>query len=486
MLSPGFVVIAEDLGVSIGVMSQSTAWAVLSIGLSLFLVSPIAKVYGRRPMFMLSAVVMVATSMWGSFASTYPSLLGARVVAGIGMAPYETLVQCIIGDIYFVHERATRIAFWNVFLVAGLNGGSTVSGYIIEAAGFRWAFGVCAIIFGVLTISTFFLIPETAYRRDILAPVVTVEDDGTKGLHMRPKYQINLQGDEYEGRYLEISARERKHTLWERLRIFNGRYSSSPLWKVFLRSFVMVFYPAVLWAFLSYGSCTLLDRGCGPSHGPSRGRRTLTTEWDIGITISVIVMFSVVNPALFAAPPYNFTVSQIGLTSLAPFIMCTLGYAIAGPLNDFIVVYLTRQNRGIYGQCFCSQGHRPTYTVLTSQIEPEFRLPLMVISLVLGVTGFFGFGITVHLKTHWLGPVLSYGCAYTSMVFMMTCVFGYVLDSYRKHNAEAFVAINLRNTLTFGLVFTANPWLERHGPLKVFCILGGLFTFFTLTTIPLW
>lgn len=258
MLSPGFVVIAQDLGVSVNVMSQSTAYAVLSIGLSLFLVSPIAKVYGRRPMFMLSAVVMLATSIWGGFSTSYSSLLGARVVAGIGMAPYETLVQCIIGDIYFVHERATRIAIWNLFLLAGLNGGSIVAGYIIEASGFRWAFGACGILFGVLTISTFFLIPETAYRRDNLAPVVTVEEDGSKGLHMRPKYQINLQGDDYEGRYLEISARERRRTFWERLHIFSGRYSSSPLWKVFLRSLVMVFYPAVLWAFLSYGPSTLL------------------------------------------------------------------------------------------------------------------------------------------------------------------------------------------------------------------------------------
>lgn len=110
----------------------------------------------------------------------------------------------------------------------------------------------------------------------------------------------------------------------------------------------------------------------------------------------------------------------------------------------------------------------------------------MAVSLILGIIGFFGFGITVQLRTHWLGPVLSYGCAYTSMVFMLTCVFGYVLDSYRKHNAEAFVAINLRNTLTFGLTFVANPWVERDGPLRVFCILGGLFIFFTLTTIPLW
>lgn len=69
-----------------------------------------------------------------------------------------------------------------------------------------------------------------------------------------------------------------------------------------------------------------------------------------GTTISWIVLFSVVNAGVFVAPPYNFTVSEVGLTSLSPFAMTTLGYAVAGPLNDYIVVYLTRKNRGVYGQ----------------------------------------------------------------------------------------------------------------------------------------
>lgn len=141
MLGPGFVQIAQQLDVSLSVLSESTAWAVLAIGLSLFFISPFAKVYGRRPMFLFSSVIMLGTSIWGAMATNYSSLLGARVLAGVGMAPYETLVQCVMGDIYFVHERATRIAFWNTLLMAGINGGTVVAGYIIEVGGFRWTFG---------------------------------------------------------------------------------------------------------------------------------------------------------------------------------------------------------------------------------------------------------------------------------------------------------------------------------------------------------
>lgn len=44
-----------------------------------------------------------------------------------------------------------------------------------------------------------------------------------------------------------------------------------------------------------------------------------------------------------------------------------------------------------------------------------------------------------------------------ALAFASTCVFGYVLDCYPKLAEEAFVAINARNLLTFGLVRLSSP-----------------------------
>ena len=179
-----------------------------------------------------------------------------------------------------------------------------------------------------------------------------------------------------------------------------------------------------------------------------------------------IVVFSVVNGVIFVGAPYNFTVSQTGLISLSPFILTIIGELISGPLNDWICLYLTRKNKGIY--------------------EPEFRLPLIIVTIILGTVGFFGFGATVHYQTHWAGPVLCFGLANMSLAFASTCVFGYVIDSYRKWNEEAFVAINARNLLTFGLTYFVNSWLAKSGALEVFCILGAAFLFVCSLTLPLW
>jgi MFS family permease len=136
MLGPGFVSISARLGITVEVLSQSTAWLILTIGLSVFIANPVAKKYGKRPVFIFSIVLLFAVSVWGAVTTRYPSFLASRIIGGIGMAPYEVLVQATIADLYFVHQRATRLAVWNLFLLGGIAGASFISGYIIENLGY--------------------------------------------------------------------------------------------------------------------------------------------------------------------------------------------------------------------------------------------------------------------------------------------------------------------------------------------------------------
>lgn len=187
------------------------------------------------------------------------------------------------------------------------------------------------------------------------------------------------------------SVAEQKDSFLKSIHFMTGRrYTHAPFWKVLIRPVVVFWYPAVLWGFLIYG-----------------------------ITLTWIVVFSVVNASIFTLPPYNFTVSQVGLISISPFIMTLLGEIISGPLNDYMCLYLTKKNHGIY--------------------EPEFRLVLMFPVLLIGVAGFFGFGASIHYQTHWIGPVLTFGLANMAMAFETGCVFGYVIDSYEDLSEEGWL-----------------------------------------------
>lgn len=137
MLGPGFVSISQELGISINTLSQSTAWLILTLGLIVFLVNPVAKIWGKRPVYILSVIIMFVVSIWGAVAKDYGSFLGSRILGALGMAPYEVLVQATIADMYFVHQRATRLAVWNLFLLCGIAGAGFISGYIIEDLGYK-------------------------------------------------------------------------------------------------------------------------------------------------------------------------------------------------------------------------------------------------------------------------------------------------------------------------------------------------------------
>jgi MFS family permease len=277
-----------------------------------------------------------------------------RILGALGMAPYEVLVQATISDLYFVHQRGTRIAVWNLFLLCGICGAGFVSGYIIEDLGYKWTFGVCAILFGIFGFGILFFVPETNYiRNDVTSKILAktgiqhqergAEDEkfDEKGMHVEA-HPVALPTVLTGNGSNPDAATESKMSYMKSLRLYTGRYTDAPVWKIFARPFVMFFYPCVIWAFLIYGTTLTWIVYVWSLNS---GEFLLTTSFSV---------FSVVNGVLFTSPPYNFSVGEAGLTSLSPFILCIIGEAISGPLNDYICVKLARRNHGVY--------------------EPEFRL----------------------------------------------------------------------------------------------------------------
>ncbi|KAK4574964.1 hypothetical protein LTR86_000814 [Recurvomyces mirabilis] len=263
MLGPGFVPIAKQLGITVVILSQSTAWLILTLGLCVFFFNPAAKIWGKRPVYVLCSIILLIVSIWGAVADNYGSFLGSRVLGALGMAPYEVLVQATISDLYFVHERATRLAVWNLFLLCGICGAGLVSGYIIEDLGYKWTFGLCAILFGIFGIGIIFFVPETTFiRQQVTSPILakTGIQDQERGAQ-NEKFDETEMHVEYHALPRKITGNgsgpdastEARHSFIRSMALYTGRYSDAKIWKIFCRPFVMFFYPCVFWAFLIYG-----------------------------------------------------------------------------------------------------------------------------------------------------------------------------------------------------------------------------------------
>jgi MFS family permease len=62
-----------------------------------------ARVWGKRHLYLLGAVLLVVSSIWAGRSRSYKSLVWARVLQGVAVAPFEALVNASVGDLFFVH-----------------------------------------------------------------------------------------------------------------------------------------------------------------------------------------------------------------------------------------------------------------------------------------------------------------------------------------------------------------------------------------------
>lgn len=201
----------------------------------------------------------------------------------------------------------------------GVGGGIIISGYIIQNLGWNWTYGICACIFGVWTLVLFFFCPETAYRRDPVLNTDLGTDDKTAELaHERVSLEKSNRVEVERAERAEPSI-EAKKSYWSELKVWNGRVCDDPFWKVLTRPLMMLIFPQVLFSFFAYG---------------------LTTSW--------LVVVGSVLAQIFTAPPYNFSVSGVGLVAISPLIGSIIGAFTSGPVADWVIKWMARRNNGVY------------------------------------------------------------------------------------------------------------------------------------------
>ncbi|ORY52725.1 putative cycloheximide resistance protein [Leucosporidium creatinivorum] len=445
LISPGLLVISEDLGITLTEGAQFSGALVQAIAIGTFFSAAGGTIYGGRPMYTIAGILLFVTSIWCAVGKTYPSILAARVIAGFGMAPLETLVPATLSDIFFVHERATALAVWSTALGLGISVTPFVNGVVIDKIGWRWCFWLIAMQFAIMVVIFYLFVPETRYIR---ASVHNL-DTGSKekinelvgdGADSPQSPSVDVAKDEsgdivhLEHGRADIPSLK---TFKQNLAIYTGRKSPKGFWRVFFRPFSVMFSPVVLWAALIYGT-----------------------------TSALFVVLSVLQSQIWASPPYFFNAEQVGYTGAGGLALFWVGL-LEGPLLDWIVKKMAQRNHGVF--------------------EPEFRLVFIIPQLILQVMGLVGWGISAKRGDHWIVPVIFSTLFSLGQGFGSLASTSYVIDAHRERAAEVFTVITLyKNTLTFAFTWFVNSWLQKQGMMAVLGTLGGLIAACSLTTIPMY
>lgn len=101
--------LAEYLNISITTASYNTTLAIVFAGIAPLVWSPLANVYGRRPIYLLISIIGIIAGAGCAIATEWGPLLVARVFVGIGTSPGMGIGASVVSDLYFTHERGRYI-----------------------------------------------------------------------------------------------------------------------------------------------------------------------------------------------------------------------------------------------------------------------------------------------------------------------------------------------------------------------------------------
>jgi MFS family permease len=139
---------------------------ILFLGIGNLFWIPLARKIGKRPVLILSSAIFFASSIWATVAQSWGSLFGARIIQGFGASSSEALGPAIVADLYFLHERGSKVGIYTFMIAGGSAFGGIFAGLVARATtNFRWVFGMDAILTGVCFFLVVFFQAETNFER---------------------------------------------------------------------------------------------------------------------------------------------------------------------------------------------------------------------------------------------------------------------------------------------------------------------------------
>ncbi|KAJ0415427.1 MFS general substrate transporter [Aspergillus carlsbadensis] len=438
----------EDLHVTYTQLNRALSVNFVGLAMGCVFFIPLAKKFGRRPVYLASTALMLVTSFWISRLTSLAELYAANLLQGLAGATNESIVQITIADLFFVHHRGGMNALYMTMVMIGSFLTPIAAGVQATREGWQASYrtlGICnAILFGLFVC----FYEETKYT-PIISGVRSHEAVIDDGLNLTVKnIKIDWKPDiERPQRRLDPNANatpshhELDHTIplktWQR-RLALVTYTPEPIWPYFYRPFiVLATFPAVLFCAVQYA--------CG---------------------VAWLTIMSSVVALVFPIPPYLFTPEQIGYMSIGPFVGNLIGAVYGGFIGDRSILYFARRNGGFY--------------------EPEMRLYILHLPALTLAGGQIMFGVTVARGMHWIWPSIGGALFGFGLGSISDVALTFVIDSYRDITGDAFTGVTfLRNAISIGIPFAITPWMERSKLQNMFLACGFISLGITLTIVPM-
>ncbi|TKA68422.1 hypothetical protein B0A49_08384 [Cryomyces minteri] len=438
-LSPAFYGLSIEFHKTQSETSALLLWPILVLGLFNFFWVPVANYFGKRPVFVFASLLLCVCYIWGACAQGFESLLWSNIVAAFAGSSTEALGAAIVNDLYFLHERGAKMGVY----VSAISGGNTIGplicGFVVQSIGWRWHKWISVVFTAVNFLVVVFLCPETRYIRDYtqnLAMSSTVSTASDKELGVVERTTPHVANEILSSPTSEVVTIP-KNTWKQEMSLWSGTPSDTSLFKLFIRPFLLLVYPAVIFAFLGYA-----------------------------VALAWVVAINILNPFVLQAPPYSWAPSINGLINIPGLLGNIFGAFAGGWLVERYSDWRAKKNGGVF--------------------QPESRLTLLVIPTLLVPTGCLVFGYGVQEALSWTSLFFGYGMVAVGLTAVPSITMTYVSDCYLPVAPDALLLVNgLKNIVAFGFLYGVVPWVTKAGYVNTFGTQAGVFVAIMALAIPL-
>ncbi|KAL2817054.1 major facilitator superfamily domain-containing protein [Aspergillus cavernicola] len=160
-ITPASGPLTEEWDISAVVYNLGITLFCVGFALAPMVLAPFSEINGRRPIFVASGVLFVASIVACGGTRVFGGFLVARFLQGIGGSTFSTMVGGVISDIYHAHDRNTPMALFAGAALFGTGLAPLLSSVIVQHTTWRWIYYSHAIVSAVFVAVIFFFFKET-------------------------------------------------------------------------------------------------------------------------------------------------------------------------------------------------------------------------------------------------------------------------------------------------------------------------------------
>ena len=192
---------------NLSLVAFETGLTVFAFGFAIapMFLAPFTEINGRRPVFLLSGLLLLIATIGCAVTDSFAGMLIARLFAGIGSSTYSTIIGGVIADVWQSKDRNVPMAVYSGFALGGTGMGPLISGIICDRVSWRWVFYSHAISVAVVLCCQLLLFKETrgsillSRRAKAINSYYDILDEHTKQTgspRVSPKIRYKVLADE--------------------------------------------------------------------------------------------------------------------------------------------------------------------------------------------------------------------------------------------------------------------------------------------------